>query len=209
MGAPAKIDEASHFIAREACFGFFLDQFTLEVGALPPEPLQSFRLVHPKEFEGIVGLNQLVHPLLDFLQFLGRKGGFTLEVVEETVLYGRTNPQLGPRIKFSDRKRQQVRGTVTINLQCFGVPFGQDLHRRVTIEAGKQIHQATIHLGNQGSLGQPPAEGSGYIQHSHPGFESLLPTIGKRHCDLAHFSGRSMLKSRQARYQTNLDPSIA
>ncbi len=116
MGAQAEVDEGAHGVALDDLSGLLFDELALEGLAAIPEFLERFRLGQELLLDGPVLLDDVRHLLFDGQKVFRGEGLLHQEVVEETVVGGRTDPALGFREEFGDGGREQVRGRMAIDL---------------------------------------------------------------------------------------------
>src|SRR5580698_7423086 len=164
--AAAEVGELASAINRNLFIGLgeLLDEMTLHEVAFFFEFLQS--LVARQKFAriGNVLLHKLLHLLLDLFQVFWSERSRTIEVVKKPSLGSRTVPELGLREKLQNRRRQQMRGRMSIDFERLRVTVGQDAQIGIFLQRPGKVDEIAVGLGNKGRVGQPLAEGLGNIK---------------------------------------------
>ena len=109
-----------------------------------------------------ISLDDFTHAGLDLLEVIGGERRVPVHVVEEALVGGRTDAQLGLRIEFQGCRRQQVRRRMAVHFQRFLVAFGQEAHLGISLEGCAQVRQFAINLSDQCGARQPRADLLGY-----------------------------------------------
>jgi hypothetical protein len=144
------------------------DVTALDVGLAPltgparggPQPIDQFELVGlTRQFpaglvlgdgappEGLPGLDDALHRLLQDLEVLGGEGAVDVEVVVEAVADRRTDPQTGLRERFLDRLGHHVGARMPQDLQALLARCGHGLHDVAVGQGTSQIPQRAVDPG--------------------------------------------------------------
>ena len=126
-------------------------------------------------------LHQFLHLLLDFFQILRSEGRGPIEIVEESALGSRAVAQLGLRKKFQHRRRQQVRGGMTVNFQCFGIFVGQKTQVGIFLKRTGKVDEVTVGFGHESRIRQPLADGLRNIERRRALGNILHAPVRKLH----------------------------
>jgi hypothetical protein len=116
MRAEAEIDEVAHRVALHGVVGLLADQLDLEVLTALREQVQRLGLRDQLPLDAAVLLDDVGHLLLDGRQILRRERLRHQEVVEETVVGGRSDAVLRVGEQLRHRRREQVGGGVPVDL---------------------------------------------------------------------------------------------
>ena len=120
VGSAAEIQELAGAVSGEDRLGLFADELALQELAHPLEELEPLLRGKVQALVREVRLDQLPHLVLDLLQIILGEGFFAEEIVEEAGLGRRSDAGMRVGEEFEDRRRQEVRRRVAINLQPFG-----------------------------------------------------------------------------------------
>ncbi len=132
-----------------------------------------------------VALDDLVHALLDLLQIFRGERIVAREVVVEAVLDGGTDGDLGAGIKLLHCLRHYMRGVVANEIECLGVPGGDDGQCGVMVDQVAGVDEPAVDPAGERRLGEPRADGRRDLRDGHGGVELSNRTVGKRDVDHA------------------------
>ena len=147
-------EDALDVVDRRDRAALLLDQLHLERLAAGREERLGVLLGVQFADEGQVARRDLAHPLLDGRQILGDERPLHDEVVVEAVVEGRSDPALGAREQLEDRRRQEVRRAVAIEVQRFRIPLGDDADPGIGFERPRQVGQTIVDDDRQRRLRQ-------------------------------------------------------
>ena len=149
MGAAAEVEEPAGLVGGEKRVGFFLDQLALqELAHLLEERLPLF-LGIIDALVGQVRLHQLAHLFFQPLEVFFGEGLFAVKIVEETGVRGWADARMRVGEKFEHRRRQKMRGRVSVDFQSFWRRGGDELDGPARGKRRREIDQAAVHLRHQ------------------------------------------------------------
>jgi hypothetical protein len=102
----------------------------------------------------LVALHDVAHARLDAHEVVGRKGFRAGKIVEEPVLDGRADGDLGFREQLLDGLGQHVGGIVAQQIEPVDGVAGDDLDGRILLDRQVDILQPAVDLDRQRGLGQ-------------------------------------------------------
>ena len=126
---------------------------------------------------GEAALLDLPHFLLDLVEVFGSERGSAIEIVVEAGIDGRADAELGLGIELEHGRGQQVRGGVSVNLECLGILVGQDLEGRIFLEGAGEVVKLAIDFGHDGGVGQSRTDGFGDIERGGALGDGLLTAV--------------------------------
>jgi hypothetical protein len=190
--ADAEVEEdALDVVARRDRAALLLDQLHLQRLAARREVRLGVFLGAQLADEGQVAGRDLAHPLFDGGQILGNEGPLHDEVVVEAVVEGRADAALRPREQLEDRRRQEVRGAVAIEVQRFRIPLGDDADPGVGFERPRQIGQPIVDHHGQRRLRQARRDRHGQVGPGGAGRHLADGPVRQGERDLPRFHCRS------------------
>ncbi len=149
MRAAAEIDKVrSQRVFGKYAVRPFLDQFHLHPFALSAVLLQAQLLGRQDALKLQILTLQLVHALLELLQIVTAERLAAQEIVIETVIDRRTDPELCSGKKFQNRRRQQMRGRMAVDVEGIRILVGQDLHRRIAVQRARKVPHFAVHFSD-------------------------------------------------------------
>ncbi len=125
----------------------------------------------------LVGLRELVHLRLEFLEVLRREGPLEGEVVIETVVDDRADRHLRIRVDRLHRLRQKVRRRVPDDLEALGVLRRDDPDPGVVVDHVRQVDQPAVHGTRKGGPRQALADGRRDLGDGHRAVEGPLAAV--------------------------------
>ncbi len=176
VGTPAEIDKSPLGIQAHIgnIAGKIVDQ--LHLVWLAPLFKERNRLFprHLRAGKGVIGGNNLTHPLFYLFEILGGKGVGIFKIIVETVFYRRPYRHLDTVEDILDRLSHDVRYTVPQNTKPIRGGYINKLYPGIFIHGTAQIHQLTIDLGRHGGLEGVPTSGRDYLPDRFSGL--VLPS---------------------------------
>ena len=131
--------------------------------------------------EGLVGSDDLHHPVLDALEVVRREGRLDLEVVVEPVLDRRADRELRAREQVEHGLGHDVGGRVADDVATgFGV-LRDDRHRRIGLDRPVQVVHDSVDGHRDRRLRQSRADVTRHLEARDPGVVGTLGAVGK--CD--------------------------
>ena len=126
----------------------------------------------------LIGLHELPHLRLEFLEVLGREGPLEGEVVVEAVLDDRADRDLRLRVDRLHRLRQQVRGRMADDFEAFGILRGDDAEPGIGIDHVRRIDQPAIDIAGKRRARQALADVGSDLGHRDRAVEGPLAAVG-------------------------------
>ena len=149
--------------------------------------------------EGLIGSDDLAHPVVDGLQVPRVEGGTLgeLEVVVEAVVDRRADGESCAGPEAEHRLGEHVGGRVPQRLEAT-VGAGRDnLDGGAVGERYEQVALRAIDDGGNGVLGQAGPDVDGQVGRGRPGWKGSLGPVGQRDGDVGH-GHRGYLPARVA-----------
>ena len=184
MRADAQIDKIALAIEAYFLFGRDLgDVFGLVALADPGKKRDCGVAVPDLAADRLVATNNVVHAGFDLFEIVRGERLGAGEIVVKPGLGRRAESDLGFGIKLLDRFGHDMRCVVAQDLDPLGRVAGDDRHRRVVIDPGRQIARPAVDADGDRRFGEPWPDrrsdvGAGY----RPG-KLAARAIGQRHDD--------------------------
>ena len=195
MRATAEVEPVALVVDLQVlAFGDRIDQLDLVALALVGKDLA--RLVARPDFAGerLVALNDLLHPLLDLRQIVGREGLVLGKIVIEAVLDHRPDGDLRAGPELLHGLGHHMGGVVADQFERAGVLAGDDLDPAGLDRFG-EIAQRAIERDGDGLLGERLGNGFRHIATGRAGGIIANRAIGKRQRNSGH--RKPPIQSRQ------------
>ena len=170
VGAPAEVEEGAVTVhGDDLVFPEFLQPFELE--GIVGEEFASLLLIDDPALEGVVRLDNPVHPLLNRLQLLGREGRGDIEVIVVAVSDRRTEADPRLRDHLTHRRGEDVGGGVAQDGQGLRIVLGEEADGRAIGERLVQVDHLAVDDGSQRGPGQAGSDFGGKRGGTRPGRE--------------------------------------
>ena len=176
--AAAQVDEAAVAVDADLLVGGKLVDM-LELEALVGEDLLGLLAADDLAHERLVGLDDGGHLLLDGAEVVGRERARQLEVVEEAVLGGGTERDLGAGEQLLDGLGHHMRAGMAHDAERLGRFGRDDLHGGAVVNGGVEIDRRAVDLAGERGLRQARADGGGHVGDRGSLGELLDGSVGK------------------------------
>ena len=188
MGPPAEVQEGPVAVDRyHLVVGKLVEPFELEV--IVGEEIASLILAYDTPFEGVVGLDDPFHALLDGRDLIRGEGLGHVEVVVEAVVDGGAEADAGAGHEFAHRSGQNVSRGVAQHAERFGVAVGQEADRRAVGEGPAEVEDFTVDDRGKGRAGETRADRCGQVRGAGSRGQRKGAAVGQGYLDGIAFHG--------------------
>ncbi len=181
--ALAQVEEPTVLVDRDHLVSVELLE-ALELERVVTEQLACLVFGDASTREGLIRRGDLCHLFLEFLEIFGRKGLVDLEVVVETVVDRRAEPDAGSRTQLAHGGGENVRRRVPQNHQGLRVLLGEDRDRGVGLDGLREADGLAVDHGRHRGLGETRADSRRHVTRRGATIHFEDVAIGKSDSDL-------------------------